>query len=513
MAFRWTLESERELLRLRNDEHLDWDAIARVLGCSTPDAPRIRYSRLKTGRPRSGRETSPPAPETPAAALEYEVQAKFIPQDYEFDGENYYFVVNKQVIRVPRDTWDRVVALYSASGGDMVQAEIAMEVGMHKKVLEAMLRQYGHYKARPPVTREALAAATSDAEMEPLYERAIEVREHRFQRALDLRKLRTLEHENRELRARVHHQDGFRTELREAFAAVAGEGAAREVPKLPVKPGAPFTLLVNVFDPHFGMRVWGHEGFLADYDTDIAGTYVRALAREAAQYAAAQAGTCARTRLVIGGDVFHAIERRTRRGTPLERDKPDKLVFRIALEAFIDAIETLRQTADTVEVDGVPGNHDGIHEWYLREALALYFRNAPDVTVNLHEGKRTFFLEGASLHVFDHGEEFTRFDPLRMTKAEVIARMTGGAYRQAEKVYFYVGHTHHHEEKTWGPHLKLLRANTFAHTNDHEEELVFYGEPEVNFYKLDAQGRITDTHTSFLTDVGAAMALVNRVGQ
>lgn len=523
MPFPWTRDIEAEVIRLREKVKLNWQDIATHLGMDTADVPRIRYSRLRaagvTGGHVGEEQSVKSGARVPAATddtLEYEVSAAFTKEDYWFDGSDYFFPVNNQVIRIPKRTWERIVAAYSGEGGNEVQAAIAMDVGMHKKVLEACLRLYGHFKARPPVTREALAAAKSADEMAPLYEKAIEVKEAKFIRGLGAYRLKEQDRIIKDLRTQLHHRDGQKQEMVAALREVLEQvNPLHPATNLRVRPpaGEDFTVLVYLTDTHFGMRVFGTSGFLTEYDTDISGKYVREVAKKAAEWIISQPGRCTKVRLMNGGDVFHAFEKRTRRGTPLERDRPDREVFRHALSAFIDAVETLRQVADTVEYDGTPGNHDGIHEWFLREGIALYFREAANVVVNRHEKKRTFFAEGTSLHVFDHGEEFTRFDYTRMTKAELIARMTGAAFKNADKIYFYVGHTHHHEEKAWGPHLKLIRGGTFAHTNDHEEELVFYGEPEVNIYRLDAKGRIENTKTLYLTDTAAGLELTNVVGQ
>lgn len=518
MAITWTRCLEEQVQYLRDVEQMDWPQIAERLDFATPDQPRIRFSRLKNGqvysdgesclgRPQdrleaSVRKNAPPAP-APAqpAPVEYEIEARFAKNDYDFDGEKYYFPVNNQVVKIPKAAWERIVAAYSAEGGDQVQAAIAMELGMHKKVLEACLRAYGHFKARPPVTREALAEATRAGDLEPLYEKAIEVQEATFLQGLRHHKLGVLERENRDLKKALHARMAEQASFVDAVAATLGpEAAPRDVLKVTPLPGNDYSLVVTLFDPHFGLRVHGRQGFRKDFDTDLAADYVRRVFRAAAEYVAGRPGRCRVARVVVGGDVFHAMEGRTRRGTPLERDRPDTEVFQAALGAFVDGIGALRAVAESVDYDGVPGNHDGIHEWYLRMALSLYFRDAADVWVNTHERKRAFFHDGVALHVFDHGEEFTRFDYTRLTKAELIARMTGEPFAQAEKVYFYVGHTHHREQKSWGPHLELIRANTLAHTNDHEEGLVFYGEPEVSFYALDAKGRIATEQRVYLTD-------------
>lgn len=497
MRKQWTKCLEREVTRLREDENRSWDDIATLLDFDTKHQARIRYGRLKDGQtfdvPEGDCESalSPPQEATESSAagedLGYEIQASFIQNDYSFDGETYHFPVAGKVVKVPRATWERIIALYSGEGANEVQAAIARTIGMHKKVLEACLRAYGMYKTNAPVTREALAAARTEDDLEPLYERAIEVKEGKFIQRLNERKLRHLEGENKRLHERLADHNALKGEVHDTVAALVADFPPF-APLVRVPRALGSTVVAPTFDAHFGMAQTG--GWGGQFNTDTAvryfGQYVAALVAYIEENP-----SVSNTVMVLGGDVFHAMLQRTEKGTPLERDRPDRLVFRAAFAAIRDGVRTLLRTGVTVDLRVIPGNHDHIFAELLEETLAAHFDGVEGVRVPNEWARRKYVVVGEAMHVFDHGVGFERLAWQQFSQAELIARMTGRAdFGRVRRIYLYVGHTHHLEMKAHAAHLEIVRLPHPAHTNDYEEGKMHAGEPQGAFFRLDNEGRM-----------------------
>jgi len=507
MAIKWTKCLEREVIRLKEDEGMSWDEVADALGFDTKHQARIRYNRLKGGHAfdvpegECGNTGAPQEALSSTAAeaedMTYEIQAAFIQNDYSFDGETYHFPVANKVVKVPRETWERIIALYSGEGANEVQAAIARTIGMHKKVLEACLRAYGMYKTNAPVTREALAEARTEQDLEPLYEKAIEVREGQFIKRLNERKLRRLESENRRLNERMADHEGLKGELRDTVAAlVADFPAFSPLVRVEREPGS--TVLAMKFDAHFGMNHFG--GWGGRFTTDTAARYFRQYVAELVAYLEENPAV-SNAVLVLGGDIFHAMLQQTKKGTPLERDRPDRLVFRAAFAAIRDGVRALLRTGARVDLRVIPGNHDHIFAELLEETLAAHFDGVPGVTVPNEWAKRKYVVVGDAMHVFDHGEGFERLAWQQFSQAELIARMTGRRdFFRVQRIYLYVGHTHHLEMKAHAAHLEIVRVPHAAHTNEYEEGKMHAGEPQGVFFRLDAAGRMKTMERVYFAD-------------
>lgn len=492
----WTKCLEREVIRLKEEEKLGWPAIAERLGFETKHQPRIRYNRIKEGHTYNVPEGECHA-DTQEPAMEYEIQARFIPQDYDFDGKHYRFSVSGQVVKIPRETWERIIALYSGEGANEVQASIAREIGMHKKVLEACLRAYGMFKTNAPVTREALASATTTADLEPLYERAIEVKEGQFLKGLHARKLRRLESENRRLQEQVADVVGLKEDLRLTIETLTSDFPRfTALPRILRSGGS--QVVAPVFDAHFGMSNFG--GWGKDFNTDTAVHYFKVYIARLVEYLEENPAV-SDVALMLGGDIFHAFLQHTKNGTLLERDRPDRLVFRAAFAAVRDGVVALRNAGANVTLLVIPGNHDHIFAELFEETLAAHFGDTEGVHVPNEWGKRKYIVVGDSMHLFDHGEKFERINWQQFSQAEVIARMTGRRdFHRVTKLYLYVGHTHHLEMKAHAAHLEIIRSPNPVHTNDYEEHGMHAGEPQGVFFRLDDKGRMRSLERVYFAD-------------
>jgi hypothetical protein len=504
MATVWSEDPSLET-RLREfmDEGYGCRRIAALLGLSK-DQVQKKMQRIKAAEDAEDRE------EQPEETLPYEITPSYAKYQYTFDGETFTFPVNNELVRFPKDRWEEIVAAYSGAGGNATQYEVALRFGIPKKVLERCLTLYQHYKARPPLTREQIKDAADAGDYEPLVEQAIEVAEHAFFGKYEAARLKQALRENQELKKfALDHQAQIRA-VRDAVAEMASlVPASRPVRKNAKRSGGRgYWLHLPLFDVHFGRTVLAAMGWSEkDYGTREAADYVRLIAAAVVEYIEQQPGECLGVYLTNGGDVFHAMMQRTKKGTLLERDMPDRLVMRLALEAFIDAINTLRAAVPLVHFLLVPGNHDHVFAEFLLEFLAVHFDGSDDVVVHNTLGKRDYFLIGETGHVLDHGEGLNSLNNQALLTAERVARKVMGTdYHKASRIYYYIGHTHHREVKGSGRHLEIIRCPTIAYPDDHEEQGGWDHAPEIDFFRLDESGRVKGRETLDMNEEAAAKA-------
>ena len=519
-TFSWTTEMEQKALDLRVNHSLGWEAIQRLLGCPTKDVPRIKVNRLLrhgVKPPKKGKyqwdlsklpiELIPQTlvGDVADSKLPYEVESPFSRNPYVFTGDQYIFAVNGETIAFPKKAWEDILAAYAVKGGDLTQYEVAQKFGMNKKVLEACLKLYGHFKARPPVSREALAEAHATGSTEPLMKQVIEVAEHSFDAALDQRYAEHYRKEHQKLREKLADAERLVGNMRELVRETLVDDLPSEPPevvKRKFKGAATAVFHLPYYDIHVGEFVQSELGWGGEYNTDLACEYLRRSATAAAEAIHQKVGRAETLHVTFGGDVFHAMMGQTKSGKHrLDRDQNDRLIFRKTVRAALDTIQTLRAVTERIVVRVIPGNHDHIFAELFEETIAAYLIGQKGVDIPNEVGKRKFFLIGDSMHLLDHGEKFTAFSAKAMVSAQIMARKVGAsAWQNTQRVYCYVGHTHHRETKAHDGYLELIRVPTFAPPGEYAEGLALSNEQEVPLYQLDWRGRIAGETRLYLTD-------------
>lgn len=495
----WTPEKETLLVDLREKDDMDWPDINDTLGFPRDSsAPRSKYRRIKdAGVANVASSTGPEELDPLEVHIDALTSHKYV---YEPDLGVYRFSINNELISVPEETWETIVRLYSEDGADLTQHQIAMRAGISRKKLEQMLRAYGHFKARPPVTREALERGD---DMETLVGQAVEVKERRFLERLRTKSYEELKRENQRLKQDLFDRGEAKEELRAFVREELREigGYAPRVEKHLTNAADLFDVHVTLFDPHVGLATFSEMGWTNDYNSDIALEYIREQGRQTAARIRSREGVCRTAYASFGGDFFHAPKGQTESGRPLQRDKPDRLLFRAGYEAAIDYIESIRREAQRVVVKGIGGNHGHLIDELLIDFLAMYYRDAEDVDVDDSMNTRAWFRVGNVLHVIDHGTTFSTVTSERsLSRADRIARIIAGKhYHGVTRVIFYVGHMHHREGKSQA-HMEILRVPVFCHESDYEDHLGFYNDPMADVYFLDMDGRISGTERLYLVD-------------
>lgn len=221
-------------------------------------------------------------------------------------------------------------------------------------------------------------------------------RTHQWRIKLDLRRIMPKSH---------------RAALDGLFAAMKDH--APKYPPIPRRtpPAKPHLCVVDLFDVHFGKLAWAEECRLHGEPDDMANYDLRTaerLYRNAVldildESAHREIGEFV---IPIGQDFFHidGFKNETTNGTPQDVDGRLAKIIETGERSVIWAIEQCAAIAPT-HVKYVPGNHDRLLALVLTRTIAAWFRNCPNVAVDLAPTTRKAHRFGTTLISFTHGNE------------------------------------------------------------------------------------------------------------
>jgi len=195
----------------------------------------------------------------------------------------------------------------------------------------------------------------------------------------------------------------------------------------------------SIFDLHVGRYSWSAETG-TDWDADIV---QRVYANAASDLLARVKGwPVAKILLPFGSDFFHVNNwsNTTVNNTPQDVDTRMPRVFGIGFSMLVANIERCRRAAP-VRVVWVPGNHDRETSFYVCFALKQYFRECPDVEIDISPPSRKYQAWGINLIGFAHGDE-EKHDSLPTIMAGEVPELWGKS-KQRE---IHVGHFHKAKE-------------------------------------------------------------------
>lgn len=168
-------------------------------------------------------------------------------------------------------------------------------------------------------------------------------------------------------------------------------------------------LEIPAIELHLGKLAWsGDTG--EDYDQHIAKARFRKIIDEAIQtQLETQADTCF---ICIGNDFFNTdtVTNTTTKGTPQNNDIRWKKMFLVGLQLYTEALITLREYFNKIDVRLVQGNHDIMSSFYLYVALQQHF--IEDNIINFSDDYKTTqcYLWGQCAIFTNHGDG--KFDRL-----------------------------------------------------------------------------------------------------
>ena len=201
----------------------------------------------------------------------------------------------------------------------------------------------------------------------------------------------------------------------------------------------PHLLEVSLFDHHFGQLSWAREAG-SNYDIKIA----------AAIYQHAIEDILLKTTnfdieeilLPIGNDFLNTdnLESTTSHGTPQDSDGRFARIVEASTMAVIQGIDELARVAP-VNVVLVAGNHDTVSAWHVARFLWAYYRNDPNITVDIEPMARKYVQYGVSLIGFTHGNE----EPHKSLPV-IMATEQSRAWADTLHHCWHIGHFHKAKE-------------------------------------------------------------------
>jgi hypothetical protein len=209
--------------------------------------------------------------------------------------------------------------------------------------------------------------------------------------------------------------------------------------------------VIPVGDPHFGLKVWMHEGG-GNFDLDIA----ERLTCGAIDRLVASAPKAKTAILLNLGDQFHADSQAntTTSGTTVDVDGRWAKIQQIGLRAMLYCIKRLLESHERVIVRINRGNHDKHAAYALSLMVSCYFHNEPRVEVDLSPAAVWYFQFGKVLLGSTHGDTI-KGDKLM----GVMAADKPEEWGQTRHRYWFVGHIHHHDSKEYpGGIVEYLRT-------------------------------------------------------
>ena len=142
---------------------------------------------------------------------------------------------------------------------------------------------------------------------------------------------------------------------------------------------------------------------------------------------------------IIGNDVLHIdnANKSTSAGTTQDVDGMWYKNYEIARDLYINIIETLITVAN-VHVVHNPSNHDYISGFMLADSVYCWFRNHKNVSFDVSNAHRKYFIYGKNLIGSSHGDGAKMADMPLLMANEAPLQWANTFYR-----YIYLHHIHH----------------------------------------------------------------------
>lgn len=213
-------------------------------------------------------------------------------------------------------------------------------------------------------------------------------------------------------------------------------------PKIKYPKSEPNLLEINLADLHLGKLAWDEETG-TNFDLPIAeNDFDKTVDKLIIQ---SQPYNIDRVLFIVGNDFFNVDNSRntTTNNTPQDEDTRWHKTFNRGRLLIVKQVDKLTAIAP-VDLVIVPGNHDTERAFYLGEALACWYRNCKDVTVDNAPKPRKYYRYGSNLIGYTHGNEEKVLDLPVIMASEVPQLWAETKYRE-----WHLGHIHQKKEIKW----------------------------------------------------------------
>lgn len=237
--------------------------------------------------------------------------------------------------------------------------------------------------------------------------------------------------------------------IKEAF-----EGFAPSAPVIATPDGDDDRMTVYIFaDWHVGLFAYGKETGGPDWDLSIARDVILRTIHEVVE-----TSPQSKHAIVLGlGDLLHADDARNqtaRSSNILDVDTRYSKCIETVCDLLVEATTIIASKHENVEVTFKPGNHDENSTSGIRQALRMYWRDNPRITVDTSPDAFYWRRFGVNLIGGTHGDK-TKAPELPL----IMANRRKEDWAQTSTRHFHCGHIHHDTLKeTGGVHVFSHRA-------------------------------------------------------
>jgi hypothetical protein len=203
-------------------------------------------------------------------------------------------------------------------------------------------------------------------------------------------------------------------------------------------------LEIGLNDLHLGLQSWGEETG-TDYDLNIGLDQVDDASMKL--LSATSGFNISEILWPLGHDFFNVNNSlgTTAHGTPQDEDSR---WFKVYTKAFMTTVRIIDrfQTVAPVKIVIVPGNHDAERVMYFGHALWAWYKNCPNVTVDIGPKPYKFYAFGKNLIGMTHGKDIKN-DKLPLLMATEVPEM----WAKARFWEWHIGHYHHKNSTVYLP--------------------------------------------------------------
>lgn len=375
-------------------------------------------------------------------------------------GDYYKVTSGKRTVEITKDKLKQIKSLYCGDNPLTIN-QICRKVDIPRRDFVLVKTAFDITHDDVPYTDEEI----QNKPTEELVKETLEKRKEKYFLKLQQEEINQLKQEV----ARYRKQDYFINKLHEItldhFEEFLREYQGPVVPLKP-KPNTKEMLEVSIVDLHLGKMAWKPETG-ENYDYKIADRRFMSVIYDVVERSKQR--EFEQILFPVGQDFFNfdTIEGTTTRGTRQDNDLRWQKLYVKGVEMLVKAIDILTQIAP-VKTFLVPGNHDTMTSFYAIMHLSAYFKDNPNVEVNISPQARKYIEFGKCLIGFTHGDKEKKriFGNMQVEAAQAWGRTR---YRE-----WHASHLHsEHVREEHG--IKLRRLSSVTGTDAYHYESGYAG--------------------------------------
>ncbi len=215
----------------------------------------------------------------------------------------------------------------------------------------------------------------------------------------------------------------------------------------------PHALVIDIADLHIGKLGIPNGKGEESYNVDIA--CQRAKESVEGLLCKAQGFSIEKVVFIVGNDVLHTdnANKTTTKGTPQEVSGTWYNNFVRARKLYTSLLEYITNRIGDVHVVHCPSNHDYVTGFMLADSVYSWFRKHPNITWDISNRQRKYYLYGRNLLGFAHGDgcSYDKLALLMPTEAKRLwAQSNGGTW--------LLHHIHHKQLYKWKGNQDMING-------------------------------------------------------